>query len=143
MKFTFNLKTALIFLLTMCLAIVAIHAQVDSTVVGTPLPDGLPNPYTDLPGTVDVIYGIGVIALGYLSQLIPSINKIKPWLRVIAIAVIAGGIIIASGFSTFWPVLISYLVSSEFYDKVLKRILGLKTSSIGGTLKPLGIDANS
>lgn len=124
------MKTFNLFILSMIVTACMLGQEAVDTIVNTVLPPGLPNPFTDLPGTIETLYGVGLIILGYVSQLIPGVNKIKPWLRVIALAVISGGAIIAAGFSSFFPILVSYALSSKFYDDVLKKIMGLKTAKL-------------
>ncbi len=80
--------------------------------------------WQDLLGTETAIYTIIMILGGYLSYWIPGINKIpNTTYRVLtwAILVIAGASVL--GFGNVWQGALSYLISTNLYQVILKFIV--------------------
>lgn len=91
----------------------------DTTSVLPPIGDLTPdNIFSNL---IDPLYTGLIVIFGYISYLIPGINKITPFLRVLAFALVAGlGFILFGG--SFWKVAFSYFVATGLYDLFLKKI---------------------
>jgi len=73
---------------------------------------------------VEAIYGAIVLIVGWLSHLIPGVNKIpsKAW-RIAAIAIVGAGIFVIAGFSSGIPLFISYLIATKVYELFIKSSL--------------------
>lgn len=72
---------------------------------------------------VDPLYTGLVILSGYLTSLIPGLNKFKPFLRVISFAAVAGLGFYLFGGASIWKVALSYLLASGLYVSVFKTSL--------------------
>ena len=81
-----------------------------------------------LDSLMEPIYGMLVIAFGYLSAYIPVLKRWSPFARVGAFALAAGLGFFLFGVP-FWKVASSYLLSSGLYAVVLKHIFPSKKAS--------------
>lgn len=70
---------------------------------------------------MDPVYTGLVLVFGYVSYLIPGFGKVKPFIRVLAFALVAGlGFVLFGG--NFWKIAFSYFVATGLYDLFLKKI---------------------
>lgn len=88
--------------------------QADTTKTGLPTPD-------DLFSGFETLYGALVIIGGYLSYLIPGLNKIsKNVYRVLAFAILIAIIFVLNGWMTGVQALFTYALSTSIYEVILK-----------------------
>lgn len=74
-------------------------------------------------GAVEALYGAVVIILGYLSPIIPGLNKIqKPVYRVFAIAIVLIIAFVSFGWAQVIPLLLTYATSTSLYELIFKLI---------------------
>lgn len=73
--------------------------------------------------TFEPMLSVLIVLFGYLSGFIPGIQKVAPYLRVLAFALIAGLGFHLFGFASVWKVAITYFISTKiFYDGLLKPL---------------------
>ena len=95
------------------------------------LPTELPDlntltPETIFPQLFEPIYGMVVIAFGYLSAFIPGVKKLNTYGRVFAFGLVAGLGFYLFGGASIWKVALSFLISTGLlYDGMLKPFGGL------------------
>lgn len=87
-------------------------------------------PFDEIPSmdklieTYNYWYGLAVALLGYFSYIIPGI---KNWenigARLLAIGFVLGALFLSFGFADIWQVIISFLVTTIGYDKILSVFL--------------------
>jgi hypothetical protein len=72
---------------------------------------------------IEMIYGAFVTIVGWLSAFIPGINKIsEKSLRVAAIALVGGGIFFFTDLAGAIPLFITYIITTNLYDLIIKKI---------------------
>lgn len=84
-----------------------------------------PDTYTGLDAftnSINWLYGILIIAGGYLSHLIPGLKKVGSGVyRVLSVAIVMGlGFFVFDAGSTLTSLIITYTVSTSFYEVILK-----------------------
>lgn len=79
-------------------------------------------PDTVFDSLYEPIYGLLVIAFGYLSAWIPWVNKFKAFYRVAAFALVAGIGFKLFGMS-FWKIASTFFLSANLYAVLLKNLL--------------------
>lgn len=79
----------------------------------------------------EALYGAIIIITGFLSNLIPGINKINKgvW-RVAALALVSGVMFVMFTPMTAIQAIISYAMSTSFYELVLKPVFKKKTDAV-------------
>lgn len=106
----------------MCLLLVGGFVFAQSGVDLPPLPG--PDDGVDfyLPW-VEAIYGAFVIIAGWLSALIPGVNKIpdKAW-RIVAIAIVGAAIFVIAGWAKGISLLFAYLIATKVYELFVKPV---------------------
>lgn len=125
--------------LALALAPLLMLAQVGDTVI-------TPGPFPGTGGELTVeyllswthaLYGGLVIGFGYLSNVIPGINKIpKTVYRVAAVALILGGIFIVFGKTVPLALLFTYAGATSLYDLLLSLFKKTPNTADPAPIKP-------
>lgn len=69
----------------------------------------------------EALYGALVVIGGYFSHIIPGLNKISSNIyRVLAFAIITGGVFVTFGWMDGISALMTYAISTSFYEVILK-----------------------
>jgi hypothetical protein len=137
------MKKQLAFLILAVLALALtpflVLAQVSDTVV-------TPGPFPGTGGELTIeyllswtnaLYGALVIGFGYLSNIIPGINKIpKTVYRVAAIALILGGIFIVFGKTVPLALLFTYAGATSLYDLLLSLFKKTPNTTLPAPVRP-------
>lgn len=80
---------------------------------------------------IDWVFGFLVIVTGYLSKYIPFIKSINQGVyRVLAVAVVLGAGFFFGAGTNLITLLITYTVSTSFYEVVLKLLKGEKNTPV-------------
>lgn len=93
------------------------------TTAGVPVGEDTFESPANFAAGVEWVYGFLIILLGYLSPYIPVLNKINSGIyRVLAVAVVIGAAFFFGAGASVWTLLITYTMSTSFYEVILKLI---------------------